>query len=538
MSPEAQDQADSVPPRAALVLTALLLGAVVANINLSIANVALPDIGRELGASQAQLTNIATGFTLALASTVLYLGAIADVYGRKLMFLLGAALSVPTALLAAYAPNPTVLAGARFLGGLAAAMLFPTTLSLISALFSGGARTRAVALWSGVGGGSAVLGTLLGGILLARLWWGSVFLVTAPIAVIVLLLGIWVLPSKAGEAATAVDHAGGVLSFVAVASLVLGLETLANGLSATLMSMLLVAVAAGLLFFRRQRRAPRPLIDMAETRPRTFWVSALAGTIGFGCLIGSMFIGQQFTQNVLHYTPLDAALVTLPAGLLMILASFPAATLIAKKGGRVTMSLGLCGFLAGFAIMLLLWHPGASVLVIVSAYGFAGFGAGLTMASASHSLMASLPIARGGMGSAFLDLTRDFGGAIMNAIMGTVLAVFYAASLMARFRELPPAEASSISQSVGREMTSSYAGAEQVASGYPDHAQAIIQAASQAFTEGKSAALAVALVLSGLALVLLLVKYPRRADEEAFFAEVEANDPQRPSASPGDAKPA
>jgi len=145
--------ASDSPSKSGLVLLALVVGAVVANINLGIANVALPTIGRELGASQDQLTSVANAFALGLAATVLYLGALGDRYGRKLLFVSGAVMTIPTSFLAAYAPNVEVLIFARFLGGVAAALLFPTTLSLISALYRNKAKVRAIALWSGIGGG-------------------------------------------------------------------------------------------------------------------------------------------------------------------------------------------------------------------------------------------------------------------------------------------------------------------------------------------------------------------------------------------------
>jgi MFS family permease len=176
------------PPRAGAILTVLILGAVVANINLAIANVALPSIGAALDTSQAELNLVAVGFTLGLASSVLYLGALADRYGRKSAMMAGAALSVPTSLLAAWAPNATVLIVARVSGGVAAGLLYPITLSLITGLFRGGARTRAIALWSGIGGGCSALGPLVGGLLLGRFWWGSVFLPSVPIAALVIVL--------------------------------------------------------------------------------------------------------------------------------------------------------------------------------------------------------------------------------------------------------------------------------------------------------------------------------------------------------------
>ena len=163
------------PPRAGLVLISLIAVAAVANLNLSVANVALPSIGRAFDSSQTTLDLIAVGYSLGLAASVLYLGALGDRYGRKLMLILGMALSVPACLLAAYAPSDAVLFGARVLGGVSAGMAYPTTLALIAALWSGPGRTKSIALWSAIGGGIAALGPLVAGALLKRFWWGSVF---------------------------------------------------------------------------------------------------------------------------------------------------------------------------------------------------------------------------------------------------------------------------------------------------------------------------------------------------------------------------
>src|SRR3954453_238516 len=166
------------PARAGLGLPALITVAAVANLNLSVANVALPSIGRAFDSSQTALDLIAVGYSLGLAASVLYLGALGDRYGRKMMLVLGMVLSVPACLLAAYAPSDGVLFLARLLGGVSAGMAYPTTLALIAALWSGPGRTKSIALWSGIGGAISALGPLVAVFLLSRYWWGSVFLVT------------------------------------------------------------------------------------------------------------------------------------------------------------------------------------------------------------------------------------------------------------------------------------------------------------------------------------------------------------------------
>ena len=187
------------PGRAGLVLGALIAVAAVANLGLAVANVALPSIGKEFDASQTALNLVAVGYSLGLAASVLYFGAIGDRYGRKLLLVLGMVLTVPADCLAAWAPSIDVLFGARVLGGLAAGMAYPTTLALITALWSGPARTRSIALWAATGGAIAALGPLCSGILLEHFWWGSVFLLTLPLALIALVLAVVLVPAHVNE---------------------------------------------------------------------------------------------------------------------------------------------------------------------------------------------------------------------------------------------------------------------------------------------------------------------------------------------------
>src|SRR4051794_1526354 len=212
------------PPRGQLVLLALILVAAVANLNLAVANVALPSIGTAFDASQTTLDLIAVGYSLGLAASVLYLGAVGDRYGRKLLLLLGTALAVPACLLAAWAPTAGVLIGARLLGGLAAGLAYPTTLALITALWSGPARTKSIALWSGLGGAISALGPLLAGLLLGHYWWGSVFLITLPLAAVALALAAVLVPSHVNETTEPVDNLGGIVSVVMVGALILAIN--------------------------------------------------------------------------------------------------------------------------------------------------------------------------------------------------------------------------------------------------------------------------------------------------------------------------
>lgn len=520
-TPTNSSTAGDKPPKSAFVLLALVTGAIVSNISLSIANVALPSIGRDLNASQSDLTSIANAFALGLASTVMYFGAIADRYGRKLMFVLGAVLTVPTAFISAFAPNVEILILGRFTSGLAAALLFPTTLSLISSLYKNHAKVTAIALWSGIGGGVAALGPVLGGWLLESFWWGSVFLIAVPLVVVALVIGLFVLPWKCDEDPRPVDHLGGVLSIFGVLLLVLSIEQVADGLSMRLLWIFLLSLVFLALFFWRQARTSNPLIYLPLLKARTMWVAFIAGCITFGSLIGAMFIGQQFSQNVLGYGTLLAALVVMPTAIGTMVFGQIAGKIVTKRGSKLSFTLGLTFVALAFVVMLITWTESASMGWVLTAYTFIGIGVGLSVTPASRALMGSVPPARAGMGSAFLDLTRDFGGAIIQAIMGTFLAAAYAMSVRAQLAALPADEASKVTDQVSQELASSYSSAAQVASKYTGQtSDAILTGAAEAFTDGKTFAIGVALALTLIGLAVVVLAFPGKDKENAYYEKV------------------
>jgi MFS family permease len=509
------------PDRQGLVLLALILVAGVANLNLSVANVALPDIGRHFDSSQTTLDLIAVGYSLGLAASVLYLGAVGDRYGRKMLLIAGLVLSVPACLLAAFAPSDGVLIGARVLGGLSAGMAYPTTLALIAALWSGPGRTRSIALWSALGGAIASLGPLTAGALLEQFDWGSVFLITLPLVAIALPMAMILVPAHVNETTEPVDNLGGVLSVVLVGTLILSINfapvpgkgTLSIGLGVAA----LLAVAA---FYVRQRRARNPLYDLDVASRRIFWVAACAGIIVFGSLMGSMFISQQFLQNVLGYSTLQAGAAFLPAIVCMVLVAPRSAKLVESHGARVTLLCGYVFLLAAFAWMFLLWTEGSSYWKIGFAYALIGIGVGFAGTPASHSLTGSVPVRRAGMASGTADLQRDLGGAIMQSIFGALLTAGYAAAAAAAVSSAPD----QVNASVENQLTKSFAGAEAIAQQYPQHAGAITAAARQSFLDGDRWAYGAGIVAVVLGAVLVIACFPRKAREDELLREYARED--------------
>lgn len=510
----------SAPDRAPVVLLTLILVAAVANLNLSVANVALPDIGKAFQASQTGLDLVAVGYSLGLAASVLYLGAIGDRYGRKLLLLIGVVLSVPACLVAAYSTSVTMLFGARLLGGLAAGMAYPTTLSLITALWAGAARTRAIALWSALGGALSALGPLAAGLVLGRWWWGSVFLLTVPLAVVAAVLAVRLVPAHVNESTEPVDHPGGVLSVVAVAALVMAINlavTPQGGTAAAALALIAVVAVAG--FVWRQRRAPEPLYDLHVAARRTFWVAAIAGIIVFGSLMGALFVGQQYLQNVLGYSTLESGAAILPAVALMVVVAPRSASLVEARGSRFTLLCGYACCLAGFGVMLALWRDASPYWEVALAYALIGAGVGFAGTPASHSLTGSVPVSRAGMASGTADLQRDLGGAIMQSILGALLTAGYAAAVAAQIAAAPAQAQAQVTDQVEAQLQKSFAGAEAIAERYPQYAQQITDAARESFVQGQEWAYLAGLVAVALGAVLVATCYPGRQRERELFAE-------------------
>ncbi len=516
--------ADSTAPgRAGLVLLALILVAAVANLNLAVANVALPDIGKAFDASQTSLNLIAVGYSLGLAASVLYLGALGDRHGRKLMLLLGVTLSIPACLLAAYAPSEQVLIVARLVGGVSAGMAYPTTLALIAALWSGPARTRSIALWSALGGAISALGPLLSGFLLQYFWWGSVFLVTLPLAAVALVMAALYVPAHVNEATDPVDNLGGILSVLLVAALVLAINFAAvPNAGALVLGLAVIALAAGAAFVLRQRAARFPLYDLHIAGRRIFWVAAVAGIIVFGTLMAAMFIGQQYLQNVLGYSTLDAGMSIIPAALFMVLIAPRSAKLVEARGARLTLLIGYFFCLLGFLVMLLFWGEGTPYWQVGLAYALVGAGVGFAGTPASHSLTGSVPVPRAGMASGTADLQRDLGGAIMQSILGALLTAGYAAAVAAAIASAPNGD--QVTAQMQTELEKSFSSASAMAEQYPQYSAQIIAGAKQSFLDGDQWAYTAGIVAILVGAAVVATMFPRNEDERRLLAEYHAED--------------
>lgn len=508
------------PKNAALILTALILGAGVANMNLSVANVGLPDIGRDLGASQAGLNIVAVGFSLGLAATVLYLGALGDRYGRKGMLLLGLIIGIPAALMSSLSPTIEMLALSRLIGGFAAGMAYPTTLALITALWSGPARTRAIALWSAIGAAMSASSTLLAGAVLLVLPWGYSFLIAVPFAVVAIFMVWRLVPAHVNETDDKVDHLGGVLSALFIGSLVLGINYLAlDSQEGIALGMLGFAAVMGVLFFWRQKRASEPLFDLHYAARPPFWVAAVSGIIVFGSLMGAMFVGQQFLQNVLGYNTLEAGAAILPCAISMVIVAPFSSRMIERYGSRTTLLIGFVVCMLGFVSMLLLWNIHTPVSFVMLSYILVGIGVGFAGTPASHALTDSVPVTKVGMASGTGDLQRDLGGSIMQSLLGAILGAGYASAISTAIADAPEATKSLITSDVSQALQKSFGSAEDVAKQYPDYATAIVDAAQASFLAGANWAYATGIFVMIIGMFITFFFFPRKNQERELYAE-------------------
>jgi hypothetical protein len=380
----------------------------------------------------------------------------------------------------------------------------------------------------------SALGPLLAGALLEHFWWGSVFVATVPLAVLALPLAVRYVPAHVNETTSPVDNLGGLLSAAGVGSVILAINFAPVPAKGTLVLALgLVAVAAVTAFVLRERAAPSPLYDLRVARRRVFWVAAAGGIVVFGALMGAVFVGQQYLQDVLGYSPLASGSAILPAAVAMILVAPRSATLVVTHGARFTLLLGYFFCLLGFLTMLLLWRAHSPYWQVGLGYAFIGVGVGFAGTPASHSLTSSVPVTRAGMASGTADLQRDLGAAVLQSVFGALLTAGYAAAFSARIAGAPPATRDRITATVSGELTKSFSSAARLAGAYPKYSRQIIAAARSSFLRGDRWAFAAGIlaVLAGAAIVRLC--FPPRLEELRLIESYQAEDTAAGAGAPG-----
>jgi EmrB/QacA subfamily drug resistance transporter len=494
--------------RRPLILVSLLLAAFVINLDITIVNVALPTLVRELHASNSQLQWVVDAYNLVFAALLLAAGSLGDRFGRKGFLLAGLVVFGAASIAGGLTDTASQLIVARCFMGLGAAMIFPTTLSLISNVYTErGERARAIGLWGATAGIAIALGPIVGGWLLEQFSWTSIFFAMAPVAAIGAALVAWTVPTSRDPDAHKTDVPGLVLSTTAVAVLTYTLIEAPNYGWSSGRSLAGYALAAGLFaaFILRERTAAEPLLDVSLFRNLRFSAASGSVTVAFFGISGFSFLITQYFQFFKGYAPLSTGVHLLPVAFAVGIMSVLGTQLAVRFGTKQVVTIGLLFFTVFFAWVSTA-DTGTSYLEIVGQMLLGGSGVGLISAPATEAIMGVVPKAKAGVGSAVNDATRLLGSTLGVAVIGSVYASLYNTRLTNRLpAELSPRLAHTAHNSVG--------GALGLANrtslnGHPALANAVHAAASNAFFHGFSAACLVAAGVSAAAAIATLLLLP------------------------------
>ncbi len=521
------------PARKRITLLALCLAAFIISLDVTIVNVALPSLVRQTGATTTDLQWVVDAYNLVFAALVLVAGSLSDRLGRKGMLLAGLGVFGAASLAGSLARSTGQLTGARAVMGLGAAMMFPATLSLLTNIFTARReRAAAIGLWGATTGVGIATGPIIGGWLLERYWWGSVFLFMVPVAAGVAALAAWAVPTSRDPLIRKTDWRGLILSAAGMGVLVLGIIQAPGWGWGSARTLGTLAAGAVLLtvFAAAEARTAHPMLDIALFRNPRFTAASGSVAIAFFALNGFIFLATQYFQVVKGFGPLGTGVRLLPVAGSVAVASVTGTRLAVRIGNKIVVGGGLTLFCAA-----LLWistvSQATSYWVLAAQMIVFGTGMGLTQAPATEAIMGAVPKHKAGVGSAVNDATRLFGGTLGVAVIGSVAASLYTSRLAATLPAGLSARAitaarGSVGGAVIAARNASQAGFGQLGSRLKD---AAILAFLHSFAGGCLVAGAVAAAGALVAIFLL----PARPAEPATEApQLAATDPQHAS-TPG-----
>jgi EmrB/QacA subfamily drug resistance transporter len=495
--------------RKPLILIALLLAAFVINLDTTIVNVALPTLVRQLHASNSQLQWVVDAFNLVFAGSVLAMGSLSDRFGRKGMLLAGLSVFALASLAGGLTESVGALIAARAAMGVGAAMVFPSTLSLLTNVFTErGERALAIGLWGAITGVAIALGPIVGGGLLQQFDWRSIFFALAPIAAIAGFMVARSVPTSRDPHAPRTDRAGFALSTAMIALLVYTIIEAPNhgwGSARTLGSFALTAVLAAALV-AWERRSEQPMLDLSLFANARFTAASVSVAISFFALSGFIFLVTQYFQFLKGYGPLSTGVRLLPVASLVAISSILGTKLAERIGTKLVVASGLLAMSAFYLWVATTASASTGYGTIAIQMVVLGTGMGLTSAPATAAIMGVVPPDKAGVGSAVNDATRLLGGTLGVAVVGSVFASLYASRLAAALPTgLPASVARTAHASVGAALS---AATRLAAAGHPLLASAVHDAASTAFFNGFHAGDYLAAGVAGAGALMALALLP------------------------------
>lgn len=498
------------PPHRWGALSVLCVTLLLISLDNTVLNVALPSIARRLGASSSELQWMVDAYAVVFAGLLLSLGALGDRVGRKWVFMAGLLVFGGGSLFAAWSWSPLALTVSRAIMGVGAAALMPCTLSILTNVFiAEHDRVRAIGIWSGTAGIGVALGPILGGLLLAHFWWGSVFLINVPIAILGFIASIWFVPNSKNPSSLRPDPVGSVLSMLGLGLLLWGIiEAPSRGWNSPYIIVSLIASSVVMAaFVIWERSINHPMLPLRFFARRRYSVAICALALVLFSLLGMFFLMTQYLQFDLGYSPLEAGLRVAPVALTLLVIA-PLSVVAARSlGTKYVVSTGLGLVALAFGLLSRTTVTGTYRDCIV-AFTLVGVGVALALAPCTESVMGSLPKNQAGVGSATSDTAMQVGGALGVGILGTVLNLRYQ-SLMAH-----AVAHARVSVAVKQLIEGSLGAAMAVAHRAPKNLGGeLASLARHAFVSGMDEAMVIAAVVVLAAALVVLVRLPNRGGE-------------------------
>jgi EmrB/QacA subfamily drug resistance transporter len=511
---------DAPHPRRWWILPVLCLSLFLVVVDNTIVNVALPTMARTLGAGTSQLQWIVDAYSLVFAGLLLLAGSLGDRYGRKGVLQVGLVWFGLTSVAASLSHTPGQLIAARAAMGLGSALVFPATLAILTNVFTEPTeRAKAIGIWSAVTGLAVALGPITGGALLAHFSWGSIFLVNLPLVVLALVAGHILIPTSRDPVVRRLDVPGVVLSIAAVTLLVFTIiEAPGRGwLSPDTVAGFAGAVVLAAVFVRRERTTPEPMLDVTLFRNLRFSAASLSVAAAFFCLFGFIFVVTQYFQFARGYSACSAGLHTLPFAVAAGVMAPLGARLALVVGTKLVVAGGLASMAVGFLVASFLDTGSSYWGAVVPSMVLMGAGLTLTTAPATEAVMGALPPERAGVGAAVNDTTRELGGTLGVAVVGSVFASAFGPRMAAALHHFPvPAPAAAAARS-------SVAAATAVVAHFPRALQPTVTAGlHDAFTAGMTVGSRVAAAVAVAGALLALRFLPARAPHAPAVGPVAA----------------
>jgi EmrB/QacA subfamily drug resistance transporter len=413
-------------------------------------NVALPTLADQLHAGSSSLQWIVDAYGLVFAGLLLTAGSLGDRYGRRLALNGGLIVFGTASFAAVLSSSAGAVIVSRAVMGIGAAFVMPATLSILAHVFPPNERPRAIAIWAGFAGIGVAMGGVVSGALLQNFWWGSIFLINVFVVIAALVAGFFLIPRSREKIHTPLDPLGALLSIAGLGALVYGIiEAPDHGwLSTQTLVTFAVAIVILAAFVAWELRCKEPMLDLRFFRNPRFTAATTAITLVFFAMFGSYFIFTQYLQFVHGYDPLSAGIRMVPWALAYMVSATQSAKLVERFGQRFVVSTGLVVAGAGLAILATTSGLHASYSWFALGVIVQGLGMGITTAPSTGAIMRSLPLHKAGVGSAVNDTTRELGGALGVAVLGSLVASHFRSSIHSAVSGLPTQATHSLAEAL------------------------------------------------------------------------------------------